>query len=392
MIPERTVDHGLSPDEARRSARHQTLEEVGPEGQARLKAARVLVVGAGGLGSPLALYLAAAGVGRIGLVDPDAVEASNLQRQVLYGTRDVGAAKVEAAARRIEDANPNVGVTPIQQRLTAANALAIVRDFDVVADGTDNFPARYLVNDACVLAGKPNVWASVHRFEGQASVFWAQKGPCYRCLHPEPPPAGAVPSCAEAGVLGVLPGLLGVLQAVETLKLLLEVGEPLIGRLLVVDALSMQFREMRLRKNPDCALCGPRPTITRLSDVDDDCAAPVVSSRPVFDARSLPPEISVEELKALRDRGERFVLLDVREPYEHAIADLRDSIKIPLAALPARHIELSKEDDIVVYCRVGGRSAHAVALLRQMGYTRARNLTGGINMWAERIDSSLARY
>ncbi|MEP6800705.1 MAG: molybdopterin-synthase adenylyltransferase MoeB [Acidobacteriota bacterium] len=391
-MPSAGAEHGLSPEEAKRYARHLSLEEVGPEGQARLKAARVLVVGAGGLGSPLALYLAAAGVGRIGLVDSDAVETSNLQRQVLYGTRDVGVAKVTAAARRIEDANPNVGVTAIRERLTASNALAIVRDFDVVADGTDNFPARYLVNDACVLAGKPNVWASVHRFEGQASVFWARKGPCYRCLHPEPPPAGAIPSCAEAGVLGVLPGLLGILQAVETVKLLLEIGEPLIGRLLIVDALSMQFREMRLRKNPDCALCGPRPTITRLTDVGDDCPAPVVSSRPVTGARLLPPEISVEELKALRDAGEPFVLLDVREPYEHAIADLGDSVKIPLAALPARYTELSREDAIVVYCRVGGRSAHAVGLLRQMGYTKARNLTGGINLWAERIDPSLAQY
>ncbi len=393
MIPGANVAPSLSPEESRRYARHLTLAEVGPEGQARLKAARVLVVGAGGLGSPLALYLAAAGVGRIGLVDPDAVEASNLQRQVLYGTRDLGEAKVEAAARRIEDVNPNVGITPIRQRLTAANALSIVRDFDVVADGTDNFPARYLVNDACVLAGKPNVWASVHRFEGQASVFWAQKGPCYRCLHPEPPLAGSVPSCAEAGVLGVLPGLLGMIQAVETLKLLLGVGEPLLGRLLMVDALSMQFREVGLRRNPDCALCGPRPTITRLSDVGRDCDEPVVSSRPVSAAAGPPsPEISVQELKALRDSGERFVLLDVREPYEHAIADLPDSVKIPLAALPARHAELSKDDDIVVYCRVGGRSAHAVAFLRQLGYAKARNLTGGINLWAERIDPSLARY
>ncbi|MEP7132613.1 MAG: molybdopterin-synthase adenylyltransferase MoeB [Acidobacteriota bacterium] len=383
--------NGLSPEESRRYARHLTLEEVGPEGQARLKAARVLVVGAGGLGSPIALYLAAAGVGRIGLVDSDDVEASNLQRQVLYGTGDVGIAKVEAAARRIEDANPNVGVTPIRQRLTASNALAIVRDFDVVADGTDNFPARYLVNDACVLAGKPNVWASVHRFEGQASVFWAPKGPCYRCLHPEPPAAGSVPSCAEAGVLGVLPGLLGMIQAAETLKLILGIGEPLIGRLLMVDALSMQFREMRLRKDPECALCGERPTITRLSEVGvgADCDAPVVSSVAV---PAPPPEVSVEELKSLRDGGEGPVLLDVREPYEYAIADLTGSVKIPLAALPVRFAELSKDDDIVVYCRVGGRSAHAVAFLRQMGYAKARNLAGGINTWAERIDSSLARY
>ncbi len=391
MISEPAGARGLSPEESRRYARHLTLEEVGPEGQARLKSARVLVVGAGGLGSPIALYLAAAGVGRIGLVDSDAVEASNLQRQVLYGTGDVGIAKVEAAARRIGDANPNVGVTPIRQRLTAGNALAIVRDFDVVADGTDNFPARYLVNDACVLAGKPNVWASVHRFEGQASVFWAQKGPCYRCLHPEPPAAGSVPSCAEAGVLGVLPGLLGMIQAAETLKLILGIGEPLIGRLLMVDALSMQFREMRLRKDPDCALCGERPIITRLSEVgvDADCDAPVVSSRAV---PAVPPEVSVEELKSLRDGGEGLVLLDVREPYEYAIADLTGSVKIPLAALPVRFAELSKDDDIVVYCRVGGRSAHAVAFLRQMGYAKARNLAGGINTWAERIDSSLARY
>ncbi len=382
----------LSPEEARRYSRHLTLQEVGPEGQARLKASRVLAVGAGGLGSPLVMYLAAAGVGRIGLVDPDAVDLSNLHRQLLYGTGDVGRPKVEAAAERIEEMNPNVGVTPIRERLTAANALAIVRDFDVVVDGTDNFPARYLVNDACVLADKPNVWASVHRFEGQASVFWARKGPCYRCLHPEPPPAGAVPSCAEAGVLGVVPGLLGIVQAVETIKLLLEIGEPLIGRLLVLDALSMRFREMRLAKRPDCAICGTRPTITRLSDVGTDCAPPVVLSGAVFTARPTPPEISVEELKALRDRGDEVVLLDVREPYEHAISDLKGSVKIPLAALPSRFAELSKEDDIVVYCRVGGRSAQAVGFLQQMGYGKTRNLVGGINQWAERIDPSLPRY
>jgi molybdopterin/thiamine biosynthesis adenylyltransferase/rhodanese-related sulfurtransferase len=380
----------LTPDEARRYARHLVLPELGVEGQAKLKRARVLVVGAGGLGSPLALYLAAAGVGTLGLVDFDEVDLSNLQRQVLYGTDDVGRRKVDAAAERLSAANPHVRVVPIPERLSAGNALEIVRDYDVVADGTDNFPTRYLVNDACVLAGKPNAWASVYRFEGQASVFWAARGPCYRCLHPDPPPEGAVPSCAEGGVLGVLPGLLGVLQAIEVIKLTAGIGDPLVGRLLVVDALATRFREIRLEKNPDCAICGARPTITTLEESAASCAAAgVVSSAPMFGG---VPEVTVEDLKAMRDRGDSHVLLDVREPHEHAIADLPDSVKIPLGTLQARFLELPSDQELIVYCRSGARSAHAVGFLRARGYDKAKNLAGGILAWQERIDPSLKRY
>ncbi|MDQ6891139.1 MAG: molybdopterin-synthase adenylyltransferase MoeB [Acidobacteriota bacterium] len=384
----------LTPEEACRYARHLVLPEVGPEGQAKLKAARVLAVGAGGLGSPLALYLAAAGVGTIGLVDPDAVDASNLHRQVLYGTGDVGRPKVDAAAERLEVANPNVRVVRIPERLRAANAMEIVRGYDVVVDGTDNFPARYIVNDACVLARRPNVWASVYRFEGRASIFWAEKGPCYRCLHPEPPPEGSVPSCAEGGVLGVLPGLLGTVQAIETIKLVLGIGTPLVGRLLLVDALSLEFREVRLRKNPECPVCGSSPTITVPVDVGEACEAPaqrVVSSAAMFGGPPVP-EISVDDLKSRRDRGDALVLVDVREPFEHAISDLPGSVKIPMATLPQSLSKLSPEDEIVVYCRTGGRSAQAVGFLRQRGFSKSFNLAGGINLWAERVDPSLPKY
>ncbi len=384
----------LSNEEIRRYARHLILPEVGQEGQRRLKASRVLAVGAGGLGSPLALYLAAAGVGTIGLVDFDVVDESNLQRQVLFGTGDVGRPKIAAAIERLRATNPNVIMKPFEERLTSANALEILRDFDVVADGTDNFPTRYLVNDACVLLGRPNAYASVFRFEGQASVFWAQKGPCYRCLYAQPPPPGLVPSCAEGGVLGILPGLLGLMQATETLKILLGVGEPLIGRLVLVDALSMRFREMKIRKDPACVLCGPRPTVTRLIDYESFCGpaaeeTPMVSSESMF---GRVPEVTVEELKSMRERGESFVLVDVREAREWVIADLDDSVKIPLGSLPQSLEKLSKEDDIVVYCRSGARSGNAVQFLLQNGYEKAKNLAGGINRWAERIDPSLPRY
>ena len=374
----------LSHEELRRYARHLILPEVGPEGQRRLKAARVLVVGAGGLGSPLALYLAAAGVGTLGLVDFDVVDASNLHRQILFGTPDVGRPKLAAAAERLRAMNPNLRIERFEERLTSANALAIVRAFDVVADGTDNFPTRYLVNDACVLEGKPNVYASIFRFEGQASVFWAAKGPCYRCLFAEPPPPGLVPSCAEGGVLGVLPGLLGTIQAAETLKLILGAGEPLIGRLVLVDALGMRFRELKVRKNPDCVVCGSKPTVTSLIDYEAFCGE--------VPAGPAAADATVEELKEKRDRGDRFVLLDVREAHEWPISDLRDSTKIPLGALPASLDKLSKDDEIIVYCRTGGRSASAVQLLRGAGYARARNLAGGINRWAEVIDPSLPKY
>jgi sulfur-carrier protein adenylyltransferase/sulfurtransferase len=383
----------LTKEELQRYARHLILPEVGPEGQAKLKAARVAVVGAGGLGSPVSLYLAAAGVGTIGLVDFDVVDATNLHRQILFGTSDVGRPKLEAAAARLNDINPNVRVVRFEERLTSENALRILADFDVVADGTDNFPTRYLVNDACVLLGKPNVYASIFRFEGQASVFWAQRGPCYRCLYAEPPPPGLVPSCAEGGVLGVLPGLIGTIQASETIKLILSAGEPLIGRLLLVDALGMHFRELKVRKNPDCAICGPRATVTRLIDYEAFCgvgAAPAASG--IVPAMPHVGEVSVEELKAARDRGDAIVLVDVREPREWGISDLSDSVKIPLGSLPQSLDKLSKDDDIVVYCRTGGRSGNAVHFLMQNGYSRVRNLVGGINRWAERIDTSLPRY
>jgi molybdopterin/thiamine biosynthesis adenylyltransferase/rhodanese-related sulfurtransferase len=381
----------FSAEEVRRYARHLILPGVGPEGQARLKAARVLIVGAGGLGSPAALYLAAAGVGTLGLVDFDTVDESNLHRQVLFGSGDVGRSKLAAARERLAQTNPHVEVVPFEERLTSKNALEILKGFDVVADGTDNFATRYLVNDACVLLGKPNVYASVFRFEGQASVFWAAKGPCYRCLYAEPPPPDLVPSCAEGGVLGVLPGLLGVLQATETVKLILGTGESLVGRLLLFDALSMRFREMRVRKDPQCAVCGPNPTVTALIDYEAFCGGPgaLVSSAPMHDH---VPEVSVEDLKAMRDRGEALVLVDVREPPEWAISDLPGSVKIPLGALPQSLEKLSKEDDIVVYCRTGGRSTNAVQFLMQHGYEKARNLAGGINKWAERIDPKLPRY
>jgi len=381
---------GLSREETRRYARHLILPEVGPVGQEKLKAARVLLVGAGGLGSPAALYLAAAGVGRLGLVDFDVVDESNLQRQILFGTSDVGRPKLTAAAERLSDLNPNVAVVPFEERLSSQNALRIFEGFDIVADGTDNFPTRYLVNDACVLTGKPNVYASIFRFEGQASVFWAEKGPCYRCLYPEPPPPGLVPSCAEGGVLGILPGLLGVLQATETVKLILGSGEPLVGRLLLVDALGMRFRELALSKNPDCVVCGKNPTVTKLMDYESFCGVPVVSSPAMFGARI--PEMTVEELKQARDRGDAPALVDVREPREFAISDLPGSIKIPLGTLPQNLDKVPKDQDVVVYCRSGARSGQAVQFLLANGYTKAKNLVGGINRWADAIDPSMAKY
>jgi adenylyltransferase/sulfurtransferase len=378
----------LSNEEIRRYSRHLIMPEVGMEGQKKLKAARVLAVGTGGLGSPLALYLAAAGVGTIGLVDFDVVDDSNLQRQILFGVGDVGRPKLAAAAERLRGVNPHVRIVPYEERLTSANALEIVRDFDVVADGTDNFPTRYLVNDACVLTGKPNVYASIFRFEGQASVFWAEKGPCYRCLYPEPPPPGLVPSCAEGGVLGILPGLLGVVQATETIKLVLNSGDPLIGRLLLVDALSMRFRELKLRKNPDCVLCGPHPTVTKLVDYEAFCGIEPEAAV----ASDGIPEVSVEELKAMRDRREPYVLVDVREPHEWAISVFPESVRIPLATLAENVNRLSTADEIVVHCKTGVRSAKAVRFLREAGFRKVRNLAGGINRWAEQIDPTMPRY
>ena len=363
---------GLSPDERIRYARHLALPGVGEEGQERLKAARVLVVGAGGLGSPVALYLAAAGVGTLGLVDFDEVDVTNLQRQVLYGTGDVGRPKLEAAAARLSDLNPGVRMVPHALCLSSENALDVLADYDVIADGTDNFPARYLVNDACVLLGKPNVHASVSRFDGQASVFWAAKGPCYRCLFEQPPPADLVPSCAEGGVLGVLPGLLGTIQATEVLKLLLGVGEPLIGRLLLVDALRMEMRTISTAKNPACAVCGSTPTVTRLADTEAFCAG-----RP---AAALA-ETSPEELAGRLASGDAPFLLDVREPYEVPARALAGALNIPLAALPSRLDDVPRGRDVVVYCESGVRSARALAILGAAGHARASHLAGGIARW-----------
>ena len=380
----------LSREELQRYSRHLIMPEVGLDGQKKLKAARVLCVGAGGLGSPLALYLVAAGVGTLGLVDFDAVDSSNLQRQILHGTKDVGRPKLESAAERLRDVNPNVKIVPHQVRLSSDNALNLFRHYDVIGDGTDNFPTRYLVNDACVLLGKPNVYASIYRFEGQASVFWAAKGPCYRCLYQEPPPPGLVPSCAEGGVLGILPGLLGVIQATETIKLILGAGESLVGRLLLVDALGMTFRQLKVRKNPDCVVCGPNPTVTRLIDYEEFCGIPRVKEE---EKREMGvPAITVQELKEKMNKGDAFVLVDVREPQEIAISQLPGSLKIPLGSLPANVNKLSTADAIVVHCRTGGRSAKAVEFLMAAGFRKVSNLTGGIDRWAVEIDPTVPRY
>ena len=377
------MDSGeLTPSERLRYSRHLLLPEVGEEGQRRLKAARVLCVGAGGLGSPAALYLAAAGVGTLGIVDFDVVDFSNLQRQIIHGTPDVGRSKIESAQARIDALNPEVRVETFDAHFSVVNAKMLVEAFDVVVDGTDNFPARYLVNDACVMYGRPNAWGSIFRFEGQASVFAAPGGPCYRCLHPEPPPAGLVPSCAEAGVLGVLPGIIGTLQATEALKLILGIGEPLIGRFLIYDALKMRFRELKLPKDPDCPVCGARPTITSLRESAASCAIRISDG----------PELSVRELKARLDAGRPPLILDVREPSEAAICRLPGSRLIPLGELPRRLDELERTAEIVVHCKSGGRSSRAVALLREKGYTRASNLTGGILSWINEIEPSMPRY
>jgi len=377
----------LSNDEILRYSRHLIMPEVGMEGQQRLKAARVLCVGAGGLGSPLMLYLAAAGVGTLGLVDFDVVDYTNLQRQIIHATKDVGRKKLDSAAEKLKAINPYVDIRPFETRLTSDNALELVRQFDMVVDGTDNFATRYLVNDACVLTGKPNVYGSIFRFEGQVSVFGAKDGPCYRCLYPEPPPPGLVPSCAEGGVLGILPGLVGVMQATEAVKLILGRGEPLIGRLLLVDALGMRFRELKLRKDPSCPVCGPRPTVTKLIDYEQFCGvrgeeAPVTTT---------VPEIQVEELKRAMDAGEDVFILDVREPHEYQICNLGGHL-IPLADLPRRVHELDSSREIVAHCRSGARSAKAIAFLRQSGFKKVRNLAGGILAWADRVDRSMPKY
>ena len=379
----------LTKDEILRYSRHLIMPEVGMDGQLKLKRAKVLCIGAGGLGSPLALYLVAAGVGRLGIVDFDVVDFTNLQRQVIHGTSDVGKAKLESAKETLCDINPNVDVVTYETRLSSDNALDIFKDFDIVADGTDNFPTRYLVNDACVLLGKPNVYGSIFRFEGQASVFYAQEGPCYRCLYPEPPPPGLVPSCAEGGVLGVLPGVVGCLQALETIKLILGKGEPLIGRLLLFDALSMRFRELKLRKNPDCPICGTHRTITKLIDYEQFCGIRGEEHTP---EAAGTPEITPAQVKQLMDERRPFVLIDVREPHEFQICRIPGSTLIPLGELPKRMNELNSAEEIVVHCKSGMRSAKAVDLLMKSGFRKIHNLKGGILAWADQVDPSVPKY
>jgi adenylyltransferase/sulfurtransferase len=382
----------LMPGELLRYARHLVLPEFGLEGQRRLKAARVLCVGAGGLGSPVALYLAAAGVGTLGLVDFDVVDASNLQRQILHGTPDVGRPKVESARDRLFAVNPEVEVETYHVRLSSANALDLVTAYDVIVDGADNFPTRYLVNDACVLAGKPNAYGAIFRFEGQASVFATKDGPCYRCLFPEPPPPGEVPSCAEAGVLGVLPGLIGTIQATEAIKLVTGIGEPLIGRLIVYDALRMSFDELKFRKDPNCPVCGTAPTMRTLIDYDAFCGLAPQAQEPEPVPADLDFNIAVDDLKARLDRGDRPFLLDVREPFEYQIAALAGAVLIPMGELARRQQELDPDDEIVVYCHHGIRSANVTSFLRHHGFARACNLQGGIDRWATQVDPSMARY
>jgi len=379
----------LSNDEIQRYARHLILPDVGVEVQQRLKAARVLIVGAGGLGSPVALYLAAAGVGTLGLVDFDAVDVSNLQRQILHGTKDVGRSKLDSARARLGDVNPHVRVETHDARLTSANALDIIGRYDIVVDGTDNFATRYLTNDACVLLGKPNVYGSIFRFEGQASVFGLDDGPCYRCLFPEPPPPGSVPSCAEGGVLGVLPGIVGTIQATEAIKLVLGIGDTLAGRLLLIDALSMQFRAMTLRKDPACPACGTR-TITALIDYDEFCGAPTSGAiHHADDVLEITPLELADRLLRARDT---FDLIDVREPGEWAIARIDGARLIPLAQIPSSIRSLDKSRDIVVMCRSGVRSADAIRFMQREGFTRVKNLAGGILRWSADVDPRVPRY
>ena len=384
----------LTRDEVQRYSRHLILPEVGVDGQRKLKAARVLCLGAGGLGSPAALYLAAAGVGKLGLVDFDVVDVTNLQRQILYSTLDVGRPKLEAAAERLTGLNPDVNVVTHETRLTSANALDLFRQYDVIVDGADNFPTRYLVNDACVLTGRPNAYGSIFRFEGQASVFATPDGPCYRCLYPEPPPPGLVPSCAEGGVLGVLPGLVGTIQATEALKLILGSGTTLAGRLLLLDAWTMEFRTVKARRDPDCPVCGDHPSITRLIDYEQFCGiAPAATPA----AAGLPAELetTVEELKARIDRRDDIWILDVREPNEFQICRIPGSTLIPLGELPKRLTEVPRgadAPDIIVHCKMGGRSAKAVNLLRERGFTRVQNLKGGILQWIAKVDPTQTPY
>jgi molybdopterin/thiamine biosynthesis adenylyltransferase/rhodanese-related sulfurtransferase len=378
----------LTKDEILRYSRHLIMPEVGMDGQLKLKQAKVLCIGAGGLGSPLALYLAAAGVGKLGIVDFDVVDFTNLQRQVIHDTNDVGRPKLASARDTIVDINPNVEVVGYETRLTSENALEIFKDYDVVADGTDNFPTRYLVNDACILLGKPNVYGSIFRFEGQASVFYAKEGPCYRCLYPEPPPPGLVPSCAEGGVLGVLPGIIGSIQALETIKLIIGRGQTLIGRLLLFDALNLKFRELKLRKNPECPACGAHPTVTKLIDYEQFCG--IRGEEYVIPIKV--PEITALEVKKMMDEKKPFVLIDVREPHEFQICRIPGSTLIPLGEVPKRMNELNSADEIVVHCRSGQRSAQAVEFLMKSGFRKIHNLKGGVLAWSDQVDPTMPKY
>jgi sulfur-carrier protein adenylyltransferase/sulfurtransferase len=385
----------LDADEYKRYSRHLILPEVGLEGQKKLKAASVLCIGAGGLGSPVAMYLAAAGIGRIGIVDFDVVDHSNLQRQIIHSTPDVGRSKLQSATDKIKALNPHVQVDTYETSLSSENALELFEPYDVIIDGTDNFPTRYLVNDACVLTGKPNAYGSIFRFEGQASVFAAKDGPCYRCLYPEPPPPGLVPSCAEGGVLGVLPGVIGLIQATEALKLILGIGEPLIGRFLIYDSLKMRFRELKLRKDPDCPVCGTHPTVTKLIDYEQFCG---IRPEPAAQPAAAPGgtvsdwEITALELKKRLDAGDDLVIVDVREPNEYQINRIPGSTLIPLGELPRRYQELDPDREIVLQCKMGGRSAKAQDFLRTVGFTKTKNLRGGVLAWIDQVDPTQPKY
>jgi len=392
IIPEKRLKNiDFSNDEIARYSRHLIMPEVTLEGQKRIKAASVLCIGTGGLGSPIALYLAAAGIGRLGLIDFDVVDFSNLQRQILHGTDDVGRKKLNSAKDRIKATNPNVQVDLHDCMFRSENAMQIVQDYDIVVDGTDNFPTRYLSNDVCVLAKKPNVYGSIFRFDGQCTVFAPHLGgPCYRCMFPEPPPPGMVPSCAEGGVLGVLPGIIGVLQAIEAIKLIIGIGDSLIGRLVGFDALKLRFREFKIRKDPKCPICGDHPTIHELIDYDQFCGIPQADAET---AREMDvPTISATELRAKLDRKEKFVLVDVREPFEYDICNIPGSKLIPLGELPARLSELDSADDIVLHCKVGARSAKALRVLQEAGFRKLSNLRGGIDAWADEVDPSVPKY
>ena len=390
VVEEMTQKNNLTPEQYIRYSRHLILPEIGEEGQKKLLASKVLIIGAGGLGSPLGLYLAAAGVGTLGLVDFDVVDLSNLQRQILHTHDEIGKPKLDSAEKRIKAMNPDTQVVKYNTKISSDNAFDILRDYDVVVDGTDNFPTRYLVNDACVLLNKPNIYGSIFRFEGQATVFKPKVGPCYRCLYPEPPPPGMVPSCAEGGVLGILPGVIGVIQATEAVKLIVGQGEPLIGRLLLYNALDMTFRTLKLRRDKNCPMCGDHPTITKLIDYEAFCGMRRgEGQKPVT-----IPEMTVYELKAKLDKKDDFLLIDVREPYENQIAKIPGSKLIPLGGLPNRlnEIEAYKDKEVVAHCKSGGRSSKAVELLQKSGFKKVWNVVGGINEWSNKIDPSVPKY